>query len=216
MRNRFDLQLKQLNDDIIEMGNMIERAIEMGVYALIGHDTDKAKQTIDYDMDIDHMERDIEALCMKLLLQQQPVARDLRQISSALKMITDMERIGDHASDISEITIELSNQSYIKKLDHIQQMAKETMYMLVQSVDAFVNKDMDKAKEVIAHDDIVDELFGRVKKELINMIHENAEVGEQASDLLMAAKYFERIGDHATNISEWVIFSITGEHPDDK
>ena len=127
-----------------------------------------------------------------------------------------MERIGDHASDISEITLELSNQSYIKKLDHIQQMAKETMYMLVQSVDAFVNKDMDKAKEVIAHDDIVDELFGRVKKELINMIHENAEVGEQASDLLMAAKYFERIGDHATNISEWVIFSITGEHPDDK
>ena len=216
MRNRFDRQLVQLNDELIEMGGMIEKAIADTVKALVNQDTELAKVVIDYDEEIDHQEREIEQLCLKLLLQQQPVARDLRLISSALKMITDMERIGDHASDISEITIELSNQSYIKKLDHIQQMAKETMYMLVQSVDAFVNKDMDKAKEVIAHDDIVDELFGRVKKELINMIHENAEVGEQASDLLMAAKYFERIGDHATNISEWVIFSITGEHPDDK
>ena len=212
MRNRFDLQLKQLNDDIIEMGNMIERAIEMGVYALIGHDTDKAKQTIDYDMDIDHMERDIEALCMKLLLQQQPVARDLRQISSALKMITDMERIGDHASDISEITIALADQPYIKKLEHIQQMAKETMIMLVGSIEAFVDKDLEKANEVIKRDDVVDDLFDKVKKELIQMIHENADKGEQAADLLMVAKYMERIGDHATNISEWVIFSITGEH----
>ena len=201
MRNRFDRQLVQLNDELIEMGGMIEKAIADTVKALVNQDTELAKVVIDYDEEIDHQEREIEQLCLKLLLQQQPVARDLRLISSALKMITDMERIGDHASDISEITIELSNQSYIKKLDHIQQMAKETMYMLVQSVDAFVNKDMDKAKEVIAHDDIV---------------HENAEVGEQASDLLMAAKYFERIGDHATNISEWVIFSITGEHPDDK
>ena len=216
MRNRFDRQLETLNDEMIEMGSLICRAIEMAVDALLNKNLKTAKETIAFDLEIDHKERDIESICMKLLLQQQPVARDLRQISSALKMITDMERIGDHASDISEITIELSNQSYIKKLDHIQQMAKETMYMLVQSVDAFVNKDMDKAKEVIAHDDIVDELFGKVKRELINMIHENAEVGEQASDLLMAAKYFERIGDHATNISEWVIFSITGEHPDDK
>ncbi len=216
MRNRFDRQLVQLNDELIEMGGMIEKAIADTVKALVNQDTELAKVVIDYDEEIDHQEREIEQLCLKLLLQQQPVARDLRLISSALKMITDMERIGDHASDISEITLELSSQSYIKKLDHIQQMAKETMYMLVQSVDAFVNKDMDKAKEVIAHDDIIDELFGRVKKELINMIHENAEVGEQASDLLMAAKYFERIGDHATNISEWVIFSITGEHPDDK
>ena len=204
MRNRFDRQLVQLNDELIEMGGMIEKAISDTVKALVNQDTELAKVVIDYDEEIDHQEREIEQLCLKLLLQQQ------------LKMITDMERIGDHASDISEITLELSSQSYIKKLDHIQQMAKETMYMLVQSVDAFVNKDMDKANEVIAHDDIVDELFGKVKKELINMIHENAEVGEQASDLLMAAKYFERIGDHATNISEWVIFSITGEHPDDK
>ena len=131
-------------------------------------------------------------------------------------MITDMERIGDHATDISEISIELSKESYIKKLDHIQQKAKETMVMLVQSVEAFVNKDMDKARTVIVHDDVVDDLFNKVKAELIAMIHEDVNAGEQASDLLMAAKYFERIGDHATNISEWVIFSITGQHPDDK
>ena len=216
MRNRFDEQLMQLNRELIEMGALCEEAISVASESLLANDKQLASKVAPLDSEIDRKERTIESLCLKLLLQQQPVARDLRLISSALKMITDMERIGDHASDISEITIELSNQSYIKKLDHIQKMAKETMYMLVQSVDAFVNKDMDKAKEVIAHDDIVDELFGRVKKELINMIHENAEVGEQASDLLMAAKYFERIGDHATNISEWVIFSITGEHPDDK
>ena len=216
MRNRYDMQLHLLDTQLTHMGELCETAIAKVTQALKEGNTEQAKIVIKEDEEIDQIEKDIERLCLKLLLQQQPVARDLRRISAALKMITDMERIGDHASDISEITIELSNQSYIKKLDHIQQMAKETMYMLVQSVDAFVNKDMDKAKEVIAHDDIVDELFGRVKKELINMIHENAEVGEQASDLLMAAKYFERIGDHATNISEWVIFSITGEHPDDK
>ena len=216
MRNKFDMQLERLNSQLTHMGEMCEIAITRATKALEDGKVDEAKAVQEADEEIDQLEKDIERLCLKLLLQQQPVARDLRLISSALKMITDMERIGDHASDISEITLELSSQSYIKKLDHIQQMAKETMYMLVQSVDAFVNKDMDKAKEVIAHDDIVDELFGRVKKELINMIHENAEVGEQASDLLMAAKYFERIGDHATNISEWVIFSITGEHPDDK
>ena len=216
MRSRFDEQLAQLNREMIEMGAQCEEVIALASKALTEADMRLAAKVAPLSADIDRKEREIEALYLRLLLQQQPVARDLRLISSALKMITDMERIGDHASDISEITIELSNQSYIKKLDHIQQMAKETMYMLVQSVDAFVNKDMDKAKEVIAHDDIVDELFCKVKKELINMIHENAEVGEQASDLLMAAKYFERIGDHATNISEWVIFSITGEHPDDK
>ena len=216
MRNKFDRQLQILDEQLIHMGELCESAIANATKALSDGSMEQAKAVINADAEIDEMEKDIEKLCLKLLLQQQPVAKDLRRISAALKMITDMERIGDHASDISEITLELSNQSYIKKLDHIQQMAKETMYMLVQSVDAFVNKDMDKAKEVIAHDDIIDELFGRVKKELINMIHENAEVGEQASDLLMAAKYFERIGDHATNISEWVIFSITGEHPDDK
>lgn len=216
MRNRFDRQLVQLNNELIEMGGMIEKAISDTVKALVNQNIELASNVIEYDEEIDHQEREIEQLCLKLLLQQQPVAKDLRLISAALKMITDMERIGDHATDISEITIELSKESYIKKLDHIQQMAKETMVMLVQSVEAFVNKDMDKARAVIAHDDVVDDLFNKVKAELIAMIHEDVNAGEQASDLLMAAKYFERIGDHATNISEWVIFSITGQHPDDK
>lgn len=212
MRNRFDRQLSTLNDELIEMGSMIEKSIETAIKALVNQDVDLARNAIEADEEIDRQERIIEDLCLKLLLQQQPVAKDLRLISSALKMITDMERIGDHASDISEITISLADQPYIKKLEHIQQMAKETMIMLVGSIEAFVDKDLEKANEVIKRDDVVDDLFDKVKKELIQMIHENADKGEQAADLLMVAKYMERIGDHATNISEWVIFSITGEH----
>lgn len=212
MRNRFDRQLSTLNDELIEMGSMIEKSIETAIKALVNQDVDLARHAIEADEEIDRQERIIEDLCLKLLLQQQPVAKDLRLISSALKMITDMERIGDHASDISEITIALADQPYIKKLEHIQQMAKETMIMLVGSIEVFVDKDLEKANEVIKRDDVVDDLFDKVKKELIQMIHENADKGEQAADLLMVAKYMERIGDHATNISEWVIFSITGEH----
>ena len=212
MRNRFDRQLSTLNDELIEMGSMIEKSIETAIKALVNQDVDLARHAIEADEEIDRQERIIEDLCLKLLLQQQPVAKDLRLISSALKMITDMERIGDPASDISEITIALADQPYIKKLEHIQQMAKETMIMLVGSIEAFVDKDLEKANEVIKRDDVVDDLFDKVKKELIQMIHENADKGEQAADLLMVAKYMERIGDHATNISEWVIFSITGEH----
>ena len=212
MRNRFDRQLSTLNDELIEMGSMIEKSIETAIKALVNQDVDLARHAIEADEEIDRQERIIEDLCLKLLLQQQPVAKDLRLISSALKMITDIERMGDHASDISEITIALADQPYIKKLEHIQQMAKETMIMLVGSIEAFVDKDLEKANEVIKRDDVVDDLFDKVKKELIQMIHENADKGEQAADLLMVAKYMERIGDHATNISEWVIFSITGEH----
>lgn len=211
MRNRFDRQLCELNDELIEMGNMIENAIQKAVVALVKQDVELAAWVIDYDEEIDRQERAIESLCMKLLLQQQPVAKDLRLISSALKMITDMERIGDHATDISELTITLAGQEYIKKLDHIQQMAKETMIMLIQSIEAFVNKDVEKAKKVIRRDAIVDKLFDKVKFELVAMIHDNVDCGEQATDLLMVAKYLERTGDHATNISEWVIYSITGE-----
>jgi phosphate transport system protein len=212
MRNRFDMQLEMLNDELIEMGSMIEKAIETAIKALVNQDVELAHQALDSDDEIDRQEKSIENLCLKLLLQQQPVAKDLRLISSALKMITDMERIGDHAADISEITIMLADRPYIKKLDHIQQMAKETMIMLVGSIEAFVNKDLEKAAQVIRQDDKVDELFCIVKAELIGMIHDNVDAGEQAADLLMVAKYMERIGDHATNISEWVIFSITGEH----
>ncbi len=212
MRNRFDRQLVTLNDEMIEMGSMIEKAIQQAITALITQDVAKAKEIIDYDEDIDHQEKTIENLCLKLLLQQQPVARDLRVISSALKMITDMERIGDHASDISEMAILMADKPYIKKLEHIQEMAKEASLMLVGSIEAFVNKDLKKAHEIIGQDDVVDDLFEQIKTELIEMIHRDPDVGNQAMDLLMVAKYLERIGDHACNIADWVIFSITGNH----
>ena len=215
MRNQFDKQLEQLSNELIEMGSLIEQAIEMAVTALVNQDVEMADKAIEFDMEIDRQEKEIENLCLKLLLQQQPVARDLRQISSALKMITDMERIGDQAADISEITISMAKDPYIKNLEHIQAMAKETTIMVVESINAFVNKDIELANRVIAQDDIVDELFVKIKFELIRLINENAENGGQATDLLMIGKYFERIGDHATNIAEWVIFSITGKHVDE-
>ena len=216
MRNRFDRQLVTLNDEMIEMGSMIEKAIQQAITALITQDVDKAKEIIDYDEDIDHQEKTIENLCLKLLLQQQPVARDLRVISSALKMITDMERIGDHASDISEMAILMADRPYIKKLEHIQEMAKEASLMLVGSIEAFVNKDLQQAHDIIVRDDVVDDLFEKIKTELIEMIHKDPDVGDQAMDLLMVAKYLERIGDHACNIADWVIFSITGTHDAEK
>ena len=216
MRNRFDRQLEQLNNELIEMGSLIEQAIEMAVTALVNQDVELAKKAIEFDTEIDRQEKEIENLCLKLLLQQQPVAKDLRQISSALKMITDMERIGDQAADISEITITMSVEPYIKKLEHIQAMAKETTIMVVESINAFVNKDIELAKKVINQDDVVDDLFQKIKTELIRLINENTENGTQATDLLMIGKYFERIGDHATNIAEWVIFSIIGRHLEDE
>lgn len=212
MRNRFDRQLAELNCDLIRMGSMIEHAIEMAIQALNSMDEDKAAMAIAYDEEINGEEKEIENLCFKLLLQQQPVARDLRVISAALKMITDMERIGDHAADISEVTIHLAKSGYKDNLCQIQKMAVETTYMVVKSIEAYVEKDKEKAKEVICHDDIVDELFCRARKDVIDIIRRNAGLGEPATDLLMIAKYFERIGDHATNIAEWVIFSITGIH----
>ena len=204
MRNRFERQLLELNNELIQMGSMIERAIEMGISALVRQDVEKAKKAIAYDEEIDEQEKTVESLCMKLLLQQQPVAKDLRLISAALKMITDMERIGDHAADISE-------RSAIN-IDLVESMAKETTDMVIKCVDAFVNKDLELARTVIAQDDVVDDLFADFKQQLIKKINENVKNGEQATDMLMVAKYFERIGDHATNIAEWVIYSITGEH----
>ena len=212
MRNSFEKQLEQLNNELIEMGNMIEHAIQSAVAALIKEDMDQARAAIEYDQEVDRQERDIEALCMKLLLQQQPVARDLRLISAALKMITDMERIGDQAADISEITLMLSKDAYAYDLSLLSQMAMETILMVTHSVDAFVRKDLELAKSVILHDDIVDGLFDDIKKMLIEAIQQKGSNGEQAADFLMVAKYLERIGDHATNIAEWVIYSITGSH----
>lgn len=212
MRNRFDRQLSELNNELIEMGELIERAIEMAVSAFVNQDSVKAEDAILFDEEIDRQEREIEGLCMKLLLQQQPVAKDLRLISAALKMITDMERIGDHAADISEMTLLMQENPYLTQPDLIQKMAMETTDMVIRSINAYVNKDLEMAKWVIDRDDVVDDLFMSSKRSLIDLINENKENGEQAADMLMVAKYFERIGDHATNIAEWVIFSITGSH----
>ena len=212
MRSRFDEQLELLNKELLEMGAFIEHAIESASKALINQDVNSAKKAIEFDREVDQKEKDIESLCLRLLLQQQPVARDLRQISAALKMITDMERIGDQAADISGIVIYLAGTPYIKKLEHLPQMADAAIRMVKGSIDAYVKKDLALAKEIIAMDDIIDDLFVIVKNELIERIHEKAENGEQAIDLLMIAKYFERIGDHAQNIAEWVEFSITGKH----
>ncbi|MBP1561145.1 MAG: phosphate signaling complex protein PhoU [Oscillospiraceae bacterium] len=211
MRNRFDEQLARLNTEMIEMGALCEEAIALASKALSTGDVSLSKKVAPISADIDRKERDIESCCLKLILQQQPVARDLRQISAALKMITDMERIGDQAEDIAEIITYLEGKTAEETI-HIREMAAETITMVTDSVDAYVKRDTELAKSVIAHDDKVDEYFDRIKRSLIKMISENSGKGEYALDLLMIAKYFERIGDHATNIAEWVIFSVTGEH----
>ncbi|MBQ8195419.1 MAG: phosphate signaling complex protein PhoU [Oscillospiraceae bacterium] len=211
MRSRFDEQLNILNTEMIEMGALCEEAIALASKALTSGNVELAENVSAISSDIDHKERDIESRCMKLLLQQQPVARDLRQISAALKMITDMERIGDQAEDIAEIITYLEGRT-AEETVHIRDMAAETISMVTDSVDAYVKKDTELARSVIVHDDKVDEYFDRIKDSLIKMIAEDPENGEYALDLLMIAKYFERIGDHATNIAEWVIFSVTGEH----
>ncbi|MCI5828248.1 MAG: phosphate signaling complex protein PhoU [Lachnospiraceae bacterium] len=211
-RTNFKKQLEQLNDQMITMGSMIENAIETAIAALVSQDTERAEEAIAYDMEIDAQERKIEQLCYQLLLMQQPVAGDLRLVSATMKMITDMERIGDHASDISELTLLMAGKPYLREITDIEQMAKETTVMVTNSVDAYVNRDLKLAQEVISRDDLVDDLFNKVKSEIIGEIRTGLDDGEQTTDLLMAAKYFERIGDHATNIAEWVIFSLTGEH----
>ncbi|MPN33140.1 Phosphate-specific transport system accessory protein PhoU [bioreactor metagenome] len=215
MRNKFEQQLSKLNDMLIEMGALIETAIGMATRALKEQDVALAEKAIEFDDYVDQKEKQIESLCLTLLLQQQPVASDLRLISAALKMITDMERIGDQAADISEITIMLANTPYIKKLEHIPMMASAAVKMVTESIDAFVKKDLALANAVIDYDDVVDDLFNTVKSELINLMGVDSANGEQAIDLLMIAKYFERIADHAVNIAEWVVFSITGRHVKD-
>ena len=211
MRNRFDQQLYELNREIIEMGAMCEEAIASAAKALTAGDMELAEKVKKNGASIDQMERDIEGRCMKLLLHQQPVAKDLRLISAALKMITDMERIGDQAEDIAEIVTFLNGRT-MEGVELIEEMARATIEMVMSSVDAFVKKDVELAEKVIAQDDVVDDYFSKVKYGIISMIAENSTDGEFALDLLMIAKYFERIGDHATNIAEWVIYSVTGKH----
>ncbi len=211
MRNHFDEQLNELRHKLTHMGALCEEAIALAARALMEANTAVGRRALTLDAEIDQMEREIEGLCLKLLLQQQPVARDLRQISAALKMITDMERIGDQASDIVEI-IPYLKERRVRECDSIRQMAAAAIKMVVESVDAFVRRDLKLARHVIQCDDIVDALFDSTRSALIRMIAENHADGEYALDLLMIAKYFERIGDHATNIAEWVEFSVTGIH----
>lgn len=208
MRNKFDEQLTELHNEMIKMGTMIEESIASAVRALISGDIKLAKTIMNKDVEIDRAQKRIEDICFNLLIRQQPVARDLRTITAAMKMVTDMERIGDHASDISEMTIYMGGTDVISDFSHIKKMASETVSMLNWSIEAYVEKDREKAKEIIKHDDIVDALFDEAKKDIIDLILNNPKEGEKATDLLMVAKYFERIGDHATNIAEWVIYSL--------
>ena len=211
MRNKFDMQLDRMNEMLIEMGELCGKAIANATKAVEAKDLEMAKMVISEDEEIDQLEKDIERLCLKLLLQQQPVARDLRQISAALKMITDMERIGDQAADIAEILI----SGQIKEMSahgYLVDMASQTSEMVKKSIQAFVEKDLDMTRKVIVADIDVDQLFDQIKEALITFLAKEQSKGGEALDMLMIAKYLERIGDHATNIAEWVEFSITGVH----
>lgn len=211
MRNKFDRQLSQLNTELITMGALCEEAITNAVQYLTNGNENSKNACLDADHQIDNKERDIETLCLKLILQQQPVAKDLRIVSSALKMISDMERIGDQASDIVEIAPYITNKGTLGET-HIKDMADATIKMVSESVDSFVKMNLNIASLVIEHDNVVDRLFDKVKQELIKSIAKGHRDAEALVDLLMIAKYFERIGDHAENIAEWVIYSITGKH----
>lgn len=215
MRSRFDEQLELLNKEMISMGALCENAIALSAKALLEGDTALTEKVADMLAKIDRKERDIENMCLRLLLQQQPVARDLRVISSALKMVTDMERIGDQSADIAEI-VSMANITAADDTLHVRDMALAVIRMVTDSIDAFVRQDVDIARAVIAYDDVVDNCFDGIKKALIEYFGQPDADGEYALDLLMIAKYFERIGDHAVNIAKWVIFSITGTHDSEK
>ena len=208
MRTKFDEQLHMLNQEMMHMGSMIEEKIQKAIEALIGQNRSLAKKIMDGDCEVDREQKKIENICFNLLMQQQPVARDLRVISAAMKMVTDMERIGDHAADISEMTVMMSDTPYVADLEDIKKMASETVLMLIRSIEAYVEKDMLKAQSVIDHDDIVDDLFHKNKQDLIELIQKNPAVSEQAADMLMVAKYFERIADHPTILAENIIFAL--------
>ena len=212
MRNRFDEQLEVLHVELITMGALCEDAISLSVEALLSNNRELLPRVFAADEKIDQKEREIEQLCMKLLLQQQPVASDLRTVSSALKMISDMERIGDQASDIAEICSTVNLEKSLAQV-HIKEMAAATIKMVTDSVESFVKRDLEMAHGVINYDDVVDDLFDKVKHEIISMI--TSEQSEPCIDLLLVAKYLERIGDHAENIAEWVEYSITGVHSDE-
>lgn len=214
MRNQFDKKLEELNADLVTMGGMIETAISKAMKAIKEHDVRLAKEVVASDMQVDELELDIERKSLRILLSEQPVARDLRAISTALKMITDMERICDQAADIAEIITFFKKEDYAHEPKDLITMAEKCVIMVSKSIDAFINSDLELAKEVERSDDEVDLLFDCIKQELIETIKEDPSSGSRALDYLMITKYLERIGDHATNISEWVQFNITGQHKD--
>ena len=211
MRIQFDQQMERLHVELIRMGSLCEEGIALSAKALQEKNPAFLQRIAAVEGEIDDKEREIEDLCMRLILQQQPVARDLRFISAAMKMISDMERIGDQAADIADLApyiVENNSQSKV----HIGDMALATVKMVTDSVEAFVKTDVDLAEQVIAADDEVDGLFNQIKEELMQLIYSREIDAKASMDLLMAAKYFERIGDHAVNIAEWVEFSISGQH----
>ena len=214
VRNRFDQQLAKLNDELTVMGALCEDAVNFAIKAVFDNDMDMAARAKAAEQQIDQMEKDIESMCMRLLLQQHPVARDLRVISSALKMISDMERIGDQAADIAEIARYLEG-SRIPGTQHLKSMSEYAAEMVTRSIDSFVESDLDMAVQVIKDDDVVDRAFDEVREDLLCAIGEGTIDGKILLDLLMIAKYIERVGDHATNIAEWVVYSITGAHPEE-
>ena len=213
MRDFFQEQLHGLNMELTRMGQKCEEIISLASQCLTDYSRELAKQVQTVGQQIDESERTIENICLKLLLRQQPVARDLRQISAAMKMITDMERIGDQSEDIVDLIPKMERRAD-EKYPKIREMAKATQAMVTEAVDAYVKQDLELARKVMAHDDAVDDYFCRIKKGISGIIAENPTEGEYALDLLMIAQYFEPIGDHCTNIAEWVEFSVTGIHKD--
>jgi phosphate transport system protein len=211
-RHFFDNELENLHLDLIKMGGLVEESIENTIIALVKQDIDLAREIFRNDDIIDELEKKIEKRCLNLIARQQPLAKDLRAISAALKIITDMERIADHSADIAEITIRMASQKYVKPLIDIPKMAEHAKQMVKNSIDAYVRQDTDLARKVCDSDDDVDELFQKIILELINIMKNNPQNIEQATDLMFIAKYLERMADHATNISEWVVYNVTGEH----
>ncbi|MFV0399419.1 MAG: phosphate signaling complex protein PhoU [Oscillospiraceae bacterium] len=210
MRHQFEQQLETLHNNLIYMGALCEDAIACATKALLDGNAELRERALSLEQDINVMERDIEQLCVRLLLRQQPVASDLRRITAAQKMITDMERIGDQAADIAELSVFMED-SPVKRDVHIADMARATIKMLTDSIDSFVRLDYDQAWAVIRYDDVVDNLFTTVRGELIEVLTKDGSLGGECLDLLMIAKYFERIGDHAENLAEWVLYAITGD-----
>ncbi len=216
VRRNFETCLEQLNTELIKMGAIVEQAINTSIAAFKNRDIVTARDVIEKDRIIDDMEKDIESKCLSLILKQQPVAGDLRVVSTALKIVTDMERIGDHASDIAELVLDMEDEYNYDIVEHIPPMAESAVSMVHEAVEAFVERDTEKAAVIKAKDDIVDDLFEKVKKDIANILLNEPEKGNMSINFLMIAKYFERIGDHAENICDWIEFSQTGDYKNDK